>query len=223
MIAVVSDIHANLPAFHSVLEMIDEMGIRKILCAGDIVGYNPFPKECIALMKKRGIESCMGNHDYGVASGDIRMFNQYAVEAVEWTRKKLSAEETTYLKKLPVKLEPDRETLIVHGSPKDPLWEYIKPFTPKTHLHSLFGDRRILILGHTHIPLVETFGSKLLLNPGAVGQPRDGDPRASFATLDTGSMKARIIRVEYDIDTVAEKIVKEGLPEFLAERLSMGV
>lgn len=223
MIAIISDIHGNLPAFQSVLERIDELGIKTIYCAGDIVGYNPFPKECISLVRKRKILSCMGNHDYGVVSGDTPLFNPFAAEAVEWTRKKLNDDELEFLLNLPIKLEPEKNMLIVHGSPKNPLWEYVKPFAPKTYLSSLFDDKKILILGHTHIPMSKAFEGRLLLNPGGVGQPRDGDPRASFATLDTDRMKAKIIRVKYDIDTVAGKIKREGLPKFLGERLSMGV
>jgi putative phosphoesterase len=222
MIALIADIHGNLPAFEAVLERIDELGTEKIYCAGDIVGYNPFPKECIQLMRKRRIESCMGNHDYGVVTGDTGLFNPYARAAVIWTRKTIGKDEMTYLKKLPLKLEPRKEMLLVHGSPTDPLWEYVKPHTPEAYVRSLFGEKDILILGHTHIPMINRYGKKLLVNPGSIGQPRDGDPKASFATLDVKNREARIIKVGYEIEKVASKIKEEGLPEFLAERLYEG-
>jgi putative phosphoesterase len=171
----------------------------------------------------------MGNHDYAVVTGDTDGFSENAARAVDWTRGRIGEENRQYLATLQptAKLERAGSTLgLCHASPRDPLTEYIYPGMPDVSARALIRQARanVLLLGHTHIPMLYAFDDSMLANPGSVGQPRDADSRASFAilTITDHSLDFKIRRVEYDVDSVAKKIRDTDLPRFLAERLYIG-
>lgn len=217
-IGFVSDIHGNLPAFKVVLERLE--GIE-VYCLGDLVGYNPYPNEVIEIVRKRGINCIMGNHDYAVLTGDVSNFSYIAAEAVMWTKKRTSDNNLKFLASLP-KVLSKRGFYMVHGSPRDPLDEYVFPEHSYMDAFLELIEQDILVMGHTHVPFVHSSEKGIIFNPGAVGQPRDGDPRASYAIFDTDTGKISIERAEYDINTVAGEIKKSGLPVALADRLFLG-
>jgi putative phosphoesterase len=223
--AFISDIHSNLEALQAVLKKIDEMKIERIYCLGDIVGYGAQPCECIKIIKDRKIPSVLGNHDLASVSGDTSFFNPVAARAVVWTSAKLHLDEIEFLKNLPEKLEltlNNLKVLLVHGSPRDPIWEYVFPENvDENFVKDLDFD--VVIMGHTHVPFVKKFRKILVANCGAVGQPRDHDPRASFLVLDTKKVEAEIVRVKYDVKNATQKIIDAGLPKLLAERLYLGM
>ncbi len=204
MLGVIADIHANLPALEKVLEKLE--GAERILCAGDLVGYGPYPAEVIDTVREEGIICVTGNHDWAVVNNDLSWFNPLAREAIKYTRRVLSPGYIAFLRSLPWKME-DESMVVVHGSPRDPLFEY---FFPREEAEKL------TVVGHSHVQ----FFRNNFLNPGSVGQPRDGDPRAAFAVIEGEKVKLR--RTRYNIDEVAEEIEKVGLPSFLALRLYEG-
>ena len=171
----------------------------------------------------------MGNHDCAVSTGETSGFVPHAVQAVEWTRKNISPENLSYIASLRTKVTctiDGAKVALTHGSPRDPLNEYIYPDTAEFILRSLVEDSggTILLLGHTHVPFVRKFDSMLLGNPGGVGQPRDGDARASYAILEPfAEPEFQIHRVVYDVDAAASRIIAVGLPKLLADRLHLGI
>ncbi len=227
--AVISDIHSNLDALNAVIRDLPEYD--ELLCLGDVVGYGPQPNEVIDKFRQlKPSVVLMGNHDYAVVTGDTAGFSEHATRAVEWTRGNINPENQNYLAALRPsgKLRKDgRSIALFHGSPRDPLSEYVFPGIPEVAIRRLIqeSDAEILLLGHTHVPMSSTFGKDMLGNPGSVGQPRDGDPRASYATLTSSGLDCsfEVKRVEYDVAPVAERILRAGLPEFLAERLYIGM
>lgn len=227
-IAVISDIHGNLPALKAVL---GDLGVVDALyCLGDMVGYGPEPNEVVEEIRRMSPDAVlMGNHDYAVITGDTSDFNTQAALAIEWTRARLDVGNGEYLSLLSASAHfqvAGRTVGLYHGSPRDPLNEYIFPGQPNFILRSLVDAARaeIVLLGHTHVPFKAEVNSSLLANPGSVGQPRDGDPRASYGVLevDSGRFDFNIRRVRYDVDLVASKIRKSRLPVFLADRLYIG-
>lgn len=228
-IVVISDIHSNLDAFEAVIAHLPDHD--ELFCLGDLVGYGPEPNEVIERLRRlRPSAVLMGNHDYAVVTGDTMGFSPHAAEAVEWTRKKLAPEGLEYLATLKPSARLKRDGMSIglfHGSPLDPLTEYIFPGIPEAAARKLIerSGAKILLLGHTHMPMQYSFEKEMLCNPGSIGQPRDGDPRASFATLtiSEGRISFDVKRVKYDVGPVADRIVQAGLPEFLAERLYMGM
>jgi len=229
-LAVLSDIHSNLPAFQAVLKKMSRIYFDAVWCAGDFVGYNPFPNEVIAEMKKENFFCVKGNHDWAVETSDTSWFNPEAAEAIRWTMKRITIGNKEWLASLPSRLEKKiggKVVSMVHGSPADELFEYVFPEDAKEKAPEWLEKADALILGHTHVPInlpIKVRGKrKILLNPGAVGQPRDGDSRASFALLDLKKMNAEIIRVRYDTALVKKKILDEGLPSWLGERLENGL
>jgi putative phosphoesterase len=222
-LAFISDVHSNLPALESVLEAAEESGAEQILNAGDIVGYNPYPNQVIRLLESKGVQSIQGNHDRATLSGDTSWFNPYAAKAIDWTRDQLDRQSERFLAGLPLELDANRADTrlrLVHGSPADPD-EYVFPHQANAHLLRLAGTQ-VLVMGHTHIPFVKRTKGGLLLNPGSVGQPRDGDPRASWARLDLPQGEVGVERTSYDFEAVQREIRERALPEFLAERLEIG-
>jgi diadenosine tetraphosphatase ApaH/serine/threonine PP2A family protein phosphatase len=237
-LAVLSDIHANLAALDAVRDDLPE--IDEVWVLGDIVGYGPQPNEVIARLQEMGARSVMGNHD-GAAIGqvDIGWFNPDAARAIRWTAEVVDENARAYLAALPA-VRREGELTAVHGSPRDPTWEYITdPAVAQANLASF--DTRLCLHGHTHVPIVwraedgqvaavpsapgspvSMSGGRLLANPGSVGQPRDGDPRAAWLELDTDTWEAAYHRVEYEIDRAAEAITANELPEHLARRLYVG-
>ena len=224
--AVVSDVHANLEALDAVLEKVRGL---EILCLGDLVDYGAEPDAVIGRLREAGARCIIGNHDAAVLTGDVSRFNARAAMSAVWTGRTLTQESRMYLKGLKEELTLDEEgaaLALFHGSPDDRLWEYVDP---RTH-SDLFGHyldkigADVIGLGHTHVPYVWERDGRVVFNPGSVGQPRDGDPRASYALLEIegGSARVRQIRVEYDIDSAARKILEAGLPRPFAERLAAG-
>jgi len=171
----------------------------------------------------------MGNHDHAVSTGDTSGFVDHAVRAVEWTRREISTQNMRYISNLKTKAEftaGDLTIVLVHGSPRDPLNEYIYPNMPQFILRSLIDESQgtVLLLGHTHIPFDLQFDKKRIVNPGSVGQPRDGDPRASYGILEVSDRASfKVHRIAYAIDAAANKIVERGLPRLLADRLRVGI
>ncbi|MDG7011291.1 MAG: metallophosphoesterase family protein [Nitrososphaerota archaeon] len=225
-IAVISDVHANLEALRSVLGEIDA---EEIFCLGDLVDYGAQPNEAIQMVRASGAKCLLGNHDWAALTGDTSMFNARPAMASIWTRKALTRESADYLRSLPpeLKTEPGVGAYFTHGSPDDRLWEYVEPRT-HSDLFPHYLDKlkvRLVGLGHTHLPYVWSEGGRTVFNPGSVGQPRDGDPRAAFATLtiEAGACRVEVKRVEYDVGSASKKILDAGLPRSFAERLHSGV
>jgi putative phosphoesterase len=224
-VGVIADIHSNLAAFEAVLK--DMPRVDKLVCAGDLVGYGAEPNEVVKLAKSKGIVSVLGNHDYGTMTRDSSGFNPIAARALEWTANHLSTSTASYLKGLPLRLTLENKRVhLVHGSPRDPLFEYIFPDIPNSELLKLVQDvdAELIIFGHTHVPMLRTIQGKLVLNPGSVGQPRDRDPRASYALVELkkDDIKVEHRRVGYDIELSAKHILDQGLPRELAIRLHFG-
>ncbi len=238
---IIADIHGNLEALRAVLENIksNKKKIEKIICLGDIVGYGADPGECIRIAEKISDVILAGNHDFAVCGQtSIEDFNSYAREAVLWSKDALNEQELNFLKGLPLKYR-EKNIDFVHSSLHRPLsWRYLSG-TPDTYIDFQIMGKKALFVGHTHTPVIfENFGTevkrltsyelslspdkKYIINPGSVGQPRDGDPRASFAIFDLEKKFVKIIRVEYDIKEAQRKILAAGLPEVLADRLSYG-
>jgi putative phosphoesterase len=228
-IVILSDIHSNLDALEAVVKTLPTYD--ELYCLGDIVGYGPQPNEVIeGLQQLRPTTVLMGNHDYAVVTGDVEGFSSNAAKAVKWTRGVISEAGLGYLAALKpsARIERQGKTLaLFHGSPRDPLTEYVFPGIPEFVVRSFveMAAAEIVLLGHTHMPMMYRFDGSILANCGSVGQPRDGDRRASFGllTIAQGDVTFEVQRVEYDIGSVAGKIIRSGLPGFLADRLYIGV
>ena len=240
--AVISDIHGNLVALNTVLTHLEDIRVDRIVCLGDIVGYNPWPNECVDIIRGRGIPAIMGNHDR-VASGleEPEQFNSVAREAILWTRNRLTEENREFLKDLPERIIMKKGFLLVHGSPSNPD-EYILSYDSViNNMEYLKNELKlpVCLFGHTHI--VAAFylekdivyslkdksidiedGKFYLINPGSIGQPRDGDPKASFLVLDEEKKMVEFYRFRYDIASVNRMLVDEGLNPSLGDRLFLG-
>jgi len=237
-IAVLSDIHANLPALEAVLAALGP--VDAVWHLGDVVGYGPHPDEVVARLGAIGAVGVRGNHDGAAVDGSgIDHFNPAARAAIEWTAARIEPRTRAWLAELPDLLVLDGATL-VHGSLLDPTWEYLlSPAAARASLGALTTP--LLLHGHTHRPAAwwtdggEVVGSRTLagderpldegrqlLNPGSVGQPRDGDPRASAMIIDTDRRRAAWLRVAYPIAAVQADIRAAGLPDWLAQRLERG-
>ena len=224
--AVISDVHANLEALEAVLDEVEGL---EVYCLGDLVDYGAQPNEVIDALRRRNATCIMGNHDSAAITGDTSQFNTRAAISSDWTRRSLTDESLRYLKGLPLERRLSFDGVgayLAHGSPEDRLWEYVDPST-HSDLFGYYLDKvraSVIGLGHTHVPYVWKEGSGVVFNPGSVGQPRDGDWRASFAVIDTGrgDIVIEIRRVEYDVEGAASKIREAGLPASHAERLSTG-
>ena len=240
---ILSDIHSNLEALQSVVRDAEGRGgFDALWCVGDIVGYGPDPGRCIDLLRSHPHAAIAGNHDLAaIGAIGVETFNPHAAAAAHWTANELTDEHRAYLHHLPLTLECGAFTL-VHGSPLNPVWEYFLPQTmPSPALQESFQrfTTPYCLVGHSHIPLVcreadltfrlfpegEMLGltaERLVLNPGSVGQPRDGDPRPSYALYDSATGTMGRFRTPYAIEVTQEKMRRRGLPEYLAARLSHG-
>jgi putative phosphoesterase len=223
LIGLISDVHSNAVALKAVLLEMDALMINIILHAGDIVGYNPYPDETIELFKKKKIISIRGNHDRAFITGDTSDFNPYAAAAMEWTRNAASQECLNYIVGLKdtVTIGAKGERIVMfHENPNLQGYIYLEDASPDL-LSNINGD--ILVLGHTHIPFIMDYGTLgLIVNPGSVGQPRDGNPDASFAVIDTVTRDVKFKRTKYDIEKVIRDMLTAHLPEALAYRLREG-
>lgn len=223
LIGMIADVHSNAVALKAVLFALDALRVEKILHAGDVIGYNPYPDETIELFKKNRIISILGNHDRALITGDTSGFNPYAAAAIKWTQDVISPDNIDYIMGLKniesINVEGKR-IVLVHGSPYD-FDEYVYPEDViPDFLQAVNGD--VLVLGHTHVQFKKEYPEGVVVNPGSVGQPRDGNPDAAFAVLDTASGKIELKRVSYDIEKVIEDMLAAHLPEKLALRLRVG-
>lgn len=243
--AIISDIHSNLEALQVVLEHIKKNRIDKVICCGDVVGYGPNPNECLGLLLKTpNISVVVGNHDEAVCGGErtnIEKFNDYAKKAVQINKGIISPENSNYLKTLPLTYAEDN-LLFLHGSPRNPVNEYLVNFLSLHDNIKLFSEK-ICFVGHSHNPLIysqTTEGEeqtntiegekeivlednrRYFINVGSVGQPRDEDNRSCFVYYDSNLMKISFIRLKYDIEKVQKKMKNLNIPEFLINRLLYG-
>ncbi|MFC7212106.1 metallophosphoesterase family protein [Natronoarchaeum sp. GCM10025321] len=216
-IGVISDVHGNRVALDTVLA--DMPPVDALVCAGDVVGYNPWPAECVDELRERRVPTVMGNHDRAVASGTSFRFNNMAAAGVEHARKELDDEQLAWLDALPdERIDFGGRMKLVHGHPDDPdRYTYPDEFSAR-----MLDEEDVLVMGHTHIQHCERFGEGIVLNPGSVGQPRDGDPRAAYAVVDLDGMDVDLHRVEYDIDAVIEAVRGTELPDRIGQRLKKG-
>jgi diadenosine tetraphosphatase ApaH/serine/threonine PP2A family protein phosphatase len=243
-VAVISDVHSNQPALEAVLAATRAAGIERVWCLGDVVGYGAEPDACAELIRERCEICLVGNHDLAaLGTLDISSFSETAATAAEWTRANSSPATLEFLRGLGPAASRDGVGLF-HGSPRDPIWEYVLSID-QADAGMDVQEERIGLIGHSHVSLFftrpeqarngDTQGAQAgdgallalesgtwLLNPGSVGQPRDGDPRAAWLELDTERWTARFHRVEYDVASAAETILSAGLPSQLAERLEVG-
>jgi predicted phosphodiesterase len=242
-VAAITDIHANLPALEAVLAAIDEAGPEQVWCLGDVVGYGPDPNECVARLLELPHVCLPGNHDWA-ALGRIQTddFNPAAKAAAEWTSRVLSTESRNYLSALE-EVRIEGSFTLVHGAPRSPIWEYLLDVSAARDNFNLFSTDYCLI-GHSHVPLMfatrddggikarvltpegpfELAGARWFLNPGSVGQPRDGDARASYAIveLQPGRPTFELIRVTYPVGETQSRMRAVGLPDPLIRRLELG-
>lgn len=240
-IALISDVHGNRPAFRAVLDDIAAVGADQTWCLGDLVGYGAQPDECVALAQETCDVCLVGNHDLVVLKKlDVSTFSFNAAIAAQWTQENIGSEALDFMAGLqPANTE--QEVGLFHASPRDPVWEYVLS-TLQADACIDAMDARVGAIGHSHVALFFTRGEdgtlrgeqapdgteldisegRWLINPGGVGQPRDGDPRAPWVLLDTGSWIAQWHRVEYPIAEAAQAIERAGLPQPLADRLYRG-
>lgn len=216
-IGVISDVHGNTVALDAVFA--DMPAVDALACAGDVVGYNPWHAECVAAVRERSIPTVSGNHDRAVASETRFAFNSMAGAGVAHARETLTEDQIEWLRSLPTtRREFDGRVRVVHGHPENPdRYTYTGEFSP-----DLLGEEDVLVLGHTHVQGHERFDEGVVMNPGSVGQPRDGDPRAAYAVLDLDDLTVTEHRVEYDIDRVREAVAEADLPARIGDRLAEG-
>jgi predicted phosphodiesterase len=239
-VAVVSDIHSNLHALEAVLEAIDADAPDELWCLGDLVGYGPRPNECCAIVEERADVCLAGNHDLAVRGTlDVHEFHGDAARAARMNREALTPESHAFLDRL----EPHGNAhgvALYHASARDPVWEYV--LSDEAALATLaIADAPLVLVGHSHVALhltaspgdvegglapagtaVSLADGPTLLNPGSVGQPRDGDPRAAYLLVDLEAQRAEFRRVGYDIARTQSEMKEAGLPDALAARLTLG-
>jgi diadenosine tetraphosphatase ApaH/serine/threonine PP2A family protein phosphatase len=240
-VAVVSDIHGNLHALEAVLAVLDQDPPDELWCLGDLVGYGARPNECCAAIEARADLCLAGNHDLAVRGTlDLLEFSGDAGAAARWSRDVLTADSLAFLESL----EPQAtrvDVALFHASARDPVWEYV--LSDRVAIATLeLTEEPVVLVGHSHVALhvrlagdaftgalsgagteVDLADARTLLNPGSVGQPRDGDPRAAYLLLDLDARTASYRRVEYDVARTQAEIREAGLPEALAARLAVGL
>ncbi len=239
-IAIFSDVHSNLEALDAVLEDMADQKITRRVCLGDVVGYGPDPVACLLRVRALScLKILLGNHDYESArDGDLEHFRDVAQAGVFYSRSQLSPEQKIFIRNLPL-VWSDGDYTVVHATLADPAsWDYIMD-TYDAEYHFNFQETRLCFCGHTHVPKIfekgdeireypvkNTFkfkpGMSYLVNVGAVGQPRDLNKKACYAIYDPVANTVEHRRCNYDLKRTKDKILKAGLPEFLAQRLALG-
>jgi putative phosphoesterase len=232
-VAVITDIHANLPALEAALGRIDELGVERAYCGGDLVGYGPYPNEVCALIEEREIPTIYGNYDYAIGRDLVDCGCAYVDQhdrelgqrSVEWTLEHTSGHSKDFMRGLPFDLRFEvagKRVRLVHGSPRK-VNEYLFEDKPARTFERIAAgaDCDVLVFGHTHKPWIGEYGGVLFVNCGSVGKPKDGDSRGSFAIfrLAVGSVEVTIERVAYDAEAVARQVAKAGLPAEYGEKL----
>jgi putative phosphoesterase len=232
-VAVITDIHANLPALQAALERIDELGIERVYCGGDLVGYGPHPNEVCALIGEREIPTIYGNYDHAIARDFedcgcayiTQHDRELGQESVVWTLANTDQDSKDFMRELPFDLRfgaGETRVHLVHGSPRK-VNEYLFEDKPASLYERLAAaeDDDVLVFGHTHKPWDHEYGGVRFVNCGSVGKPKDGDPRGAFAILDasSGRLEVTIERVAYDTDAVAAEVREAGLPAEYADKL----
>jgi diadenosine tetraphosphatase ApaH/serine/threonine PP2A family protein phosphatase len=239
-VAVISDIHGNWHALDAVLAAVDADAPDELWCLGDLVGYGPQPNRCTDEVRARAALCLVGNHDLASLDRiDLSDFHGEAAASVRWTRDTLSEEARTYLDSLPSSAER-HGVASFHASPRDPVWEYVLS-EEVAHAALTATSTPLVLVGHSHVPLavvladghaeggvvtpgeLELGAGRWLANPGSVGQPRDGDPRAAYLLVDLDERRAHFRRVEYEIAETQKEIVEAGLPQSFATRLAHGL
>ena len=219
-VALLSDVHGNEVALSTVLDDLPE--VDRVVCAGDVVGYNPWPAACVETVRDRGIPTVVGNHDRAVANDTGFRFNDMAAAGVDYARAELDDDQIGWLEGLPRdRTLADGRLCVVHDHPERQD-HYTMPDEFDPSLLAAAGDPDVLVLGHTHVQHHETFAEGVVVNPGSVGQPRDGDPRAAYAVVDLDDLSVTQHRVSYDIDAVDDAVSEAGLPEKIGKRLHLG-
>ncbi len=219
-VGLISDVHGNRIALEAVLA--DMPAVDELVCAGDVVGYNPWPAECVDELRERDVPTVLGNHDAAVVDGRTVGFNRLAKAGVEHARTQLSDDQLEWLADLPAeRLACDGRLRLVHGHPDDPdrysRYTYPDEFSPR-----LLDGEDVLVLGHTHVQGVRQYADGIVVNPGSVGQPRDGDPRGAYAVVDLERLTVDTHRVEYDVEAVQAAVSAAGLPDRIGRRLARG-
>jgi putative phosphoesterase len=232
-VAVVTDIHGNLPALEAALARIDELGIDDVYCGGDLVGYGPYPNEVCRLIEERGIPTIYGNYDYAIGRDledcgcayPTQHERELGQRSVDWTLAHTEQRAKDFMRELPFDLRFDvggTAVHLVHGSPRK-VNEYLFEDKPASLYERLAGaeEADALVFGHTHKPWVHEYGGVVFVNCGSVGKPKDGNPRAAFAILrpDGDELEVTIERVAYDAEAVAREVAAAGLPGEYAEKL----
>ncbi len=231
-LALLSDIHSNLEALTKAMELVDQAGVDKVICLGDIVGYGANPNECIGIIRERCSVVLKGNHDLAAVDiSETEFFSQPARIAALWTNKQLSPGNADYLRSLPFS-SAEGDLLFVHASPSHPEeWEYIVNELDARQTFKSFKEK-VCFVGHSHIPGVYAEDGavrelnrdqRYVINVGSVGQPRDGDPRLAFGMFDTDRWNYESIRSSYDAEQARKKILNAGLPSILGDRLRVGL
>ena len=246
-IAIFSDIHGNFTAWQEAFSIMQDKGVDKYLCAGDLVGYGPQPNQVINHLRAQqeaGLDITIvpGNHDYGVINDQsLRRFNSHAKKAIRWTRQELNAANKRFLEKLPLTWQ-DEALLLAHGTPNKPIWEYLRAW----NVNNIFTeyDFKYCFVGHTHLlqaftsPLSSSQANKtelssnqkltlekeqrVIINVGSIGQPRDHNPDSSFIILDTNKSEVEVIRSKYDITKTQNLVYNSDLPDIEGDRLAEG-
>lgn len=216
MMAILSDIHGNFPALVAVLRRIDALGCGAVYSLGDVGGYYCLINECIERLRERGIVHLMGNHDRYLVTGQPCPRSNSANTCLDYQRRIIAPDHLEWLAAAPTSLQLGNASM-VHGGWEDPVDEYLYRVTA-----DYFADRpgRFFFSGHTHVQVLAAFGPQVYCNPGSVGQPRDGDPRAAFAVFDGGQIT--LVRVEYDISAVAAAMQRAGFPPHFFSNLYQG-
>ncbi len=233
-VAVITDIHGNLPALEASLEAIDAIGVEQIYCGGDLVGYGPHPSEVCAVIEGREIPTIYGNYDHAIGRELKDCGCAYVTQhdrelgqrSVAWTLAHTDQQHKDFMRGLPFDLRfelGEQQVRLVHGSPRK-VNEYLFEDKPAHTVERIAAgaDCDVLVFGHTHKPWIHSYGGVLFVNCGSVGKPKDGDPRAGFAVLEldhAGRVQATIERVPYDAEAVAREVAAAGLPGEYAEKL----